>query len=53
MTVAVIIKATRECVNTATLVMITVAVIPKEGIETNDCCCYHEGCRLMCIYVLL
>jgi len=27
----------------AMLVMVAVAVIPKEGIETNDCCCYYQG----------
>ena len=25
----------------AMLVMVAIAVIPKEGIETNDCCCYY------------
>jgi hypothetical protein len=25
------------------LVMVAITVIPKEGIETNDCCCYYQG----------
>jgi hypothetical protein len=41
MTVAVIIKATDEYADNTMLVMVTVAVMPKEGIETNDCCCYY------------
>ena len=36
MTVAVIIKATDEYADTNMLAMVTVAVMPKEGIET--CC---------------
>ena len=41
MTVAVIIKAAHEYADNVMLAMVTVAVIPKEGIETNDCCRYH------------
>ncbi len=56
MTVAVIIKATDEYADNTMLAMVTVAVMPKEGIETNDCCCYYyQGCRYMrvVIYILL
>ena len=41
MTVAVIIKAAHEYAEDVMLAMVTVVVILKEGIETNDCCCYH------------
>ena len=41
MTVAVIIKATDEYADKTMLAIVTEAVMPKEGIETNDCCCYY------------
>ena len=48
MTVAVIIKATDEYADNTMLAMVTVAVMPKEGIETNDCCYnYYSCCRFM------
>ena len=55
MTVAVIIKATDEYADTNMLAMVTVVVMPKEGIETNDCCCYYKGCLsiYVCSYMLL